>query len=403
MPDVTKRLFTEEAGAQLADILKQNNALLGVLASNQIDALMSDWDGVNRFVVGGLAQKLLNIGDTFTDNWRDTAAAVDYSVPWGVRHFKNVELQDGETVPGMVIQWNYATPFGVQFSHQRAVCKCPEGLAAGTHYFTLDYTWGSNVVKGDAVSFTLTKDVPVGGKIAGCYGAPDQPKSTWKIYVYSADGKELLETVTPTFVASGNNLGAVAYSTRNGNLNSMQEMAYGWNRWKTSAIRQWLNSDKPKGEWWAAQDEWDIAPDQLATKDGFLCGMPAALLKAIKAVKITTYTNTVQDGGEADITYDKVFLPSLEEMHINPQISGEGETWDYWLRASQQAAPLAQYGTYPQMITYAVENHASAQHVRLRSANRGDAYITWFVYASGYVNYSYASSAHRCAPACVIC
>ena len=399
----THRLMTAEAGEQLAEIMKQQNALLGVLASNQMDALLSDWDGLNRFVVGGLAQKILNIGDTFTENWRDTAAGVDYSVPWGARHFKNVELMDGEITPGMIIQWNYATPFGVQFSHPRAFLKCPDGLAAGTYYFTIEKSWGNNVVAGDIVRFTIQSDVPAGGRIAGCYYAPDQAKSNWRIYVYSADGKEVLETITPFFTASGTDLGTMKYAERNGNLNSCQEMAYGWNRWKTSAIRQWLNSNKTKGNWWTTQDEWDVAPDQLATKDGFLCGMPEALLKNIKAVKITTYTNTVQDGGEADITYDKVFLPSLQEMHINPQISGEGETWDYWLRASQQAAPLAQYGTYPQMITYAVENHTSAQLVRLRSALRGGAYSAWGVYASGYVGYNYAYNAHRCAPACVIC
>ena len=399
----THRLMTAEAGEQLAEIMKQQNALLGVLASNQMDALLSDWDGLNRFVVGGLAKKILNIGDTFTENWRDTAAGVDYSVPWGARHFKNVELMDGEITPGMIIQWNYATPFGVQFSHPRAFLKCPDGLAAGTYYFTIEKSWGNNVVAGDIVRFTIQSDVPAGGRIAGCYNAPDQAKSNWRIYVYSADGKEVLETITPFFTASGTDLGTMKYAERNGNLNSCQEMAYGWNRWKTSAIRQWLNSNKTKGNWWTAQDEWDVAPDQLATKDGFLCGMPEALLKNIKAVKITTYTNTVQDGGEADITYDKVFLPSLQEMHINPQISGEGETWDYWLRASQQAAPLAQYGTYPQMITYAVENHTSAQYVRLRSASRGGASNTWYVNASGYVYGSYASNALRCAPACVIC
>lgn len=397
------RLMTEEAGNQLYDIMKQQNALLGVLASNQMDALLSDWDRLNRLVVGGLAQKILNIGDTFTDNWRDTAAGVDYSVPWGARHFKNVELMDGEITPGMIIQWNYATPFGVQFSHPRAFLKCPDGLAAGTYYFTIEKSWGNNVIAGDIVRFTIQSDVPAGGRIAGCYYAPDQAKSNWRIYVYSADGKEVLETITPFFTASGTDLGTMKYAERNGNLNSCQEMAYGYNRIKASALRQWLNSNQPKGLWWTAFDEWDIAPDQLATKDGFLCGMPEALLRNIKPVKITTYTNTVQDGGEADVMYDKVFLPSLEEMHINPQISGEGETWDYWLRASQQAAPLAQYGTYPQMITYAVENHTSPQYVRLRSAYRGYANIAWYVGASGGVNNSHAYSAYRCAPACVIC
>ena len=114
------------------------------------------------------------------------------------------------------------------------------------------------------------------------------------------------------------------------------------------------------------------------------------------------YANTVNDGGEMDVTYDKVFIPSLEEMYINPQISGEGEAHEYYKRQAGTTSPLAQYGTYPQMITYAVENHTSAQIVRLRSAARGDAGHTWIVYSSGYVGYYGAHSAGRFCPLIVI-
>lgn len=37
-----------------------------------------------------------------------------------------------------------------------------------------------------------------------------------------------------------------------------------------------------------------------------------------------------------------------------------------------------------------------------RTAGRGYAYITWTVYSGGYVGYGSASSAIRCAPACII-
>ena len=182
----------------------------------------------------------------------------------------------------------------------------------------------------------------------------------------------------------------------------MQEMAYGWNRWKTSALRQYLNSDAAAGEWWTAQDQGDIAPDQLKTKPGFLTGVPAELLAVIKKTKITTYTNTVQDGGEADVTYDLFFVPSLEEIHVQPQIKGEGDVHEYWKRASESDTPLAQKGTYPQMRTFAVENHTSPRYVRLRSATRGNACHAWTVSASGYVSNNSATWAYRCAPACII-
>lgn len=364
---------------------------------------ITGWDNVSGLVRNRYADKVFGFGDQFVEKWIDTADNKEYEYPWQVNHFEDVELEDGETAPGMFLQAHYAHPFGVQFSHQRAFLACPEGLAAGTYYFTIESSWGNNVKSGDVVCFTTTKDVPAGGKVSGCYGAPAQAKANWRIYTHSADGTTILETITPTFEASGTNLGTQKHNSRNGNLNSTQEMAYGWNRWKTSALRQYLNSNKTKGNWWVVQDEWDIAPDQLTTKDGFLCGMPADMLKALKTVKVVTYANTVQDGGDADITYDKVFLPSLEQMYINPQISGEGTYHEYWKLRSGSKTKLQQYQTYPNIITYAVENHNSPQNVRLRSAYRGYAYDTWSVHSDGYVHdWNYASNASRFSPLVVL-
>lgn len=126
------------------------------------------------------------------------------------------------------------------------------------------------------------------------------------------------------------------------------------------------------------------------------------MLRAIKTVKVVTYTNTVQDGGEPDITYDKVFLPSLEQMYYNPQIAGEGNAHEYWKRRSGSKTKLPQYQALPRMITYAVENHTSPQDVRLRSAYRGNAYIAWYVNSSGNAYGDNATGAYRFAPLVVI-
>lgn len=50
------------------------------------------------------------------------------------------------------------------------------------------------------------------------------------------------------------------------------------------------------------------------------------------------------------------------------------------------------------MITYAVENHLSAQYVRLRSANRSNAHNTWNVNSSGNINNNNAWNANRFSP-----
>lgn len=351
----------------IGDLLKQ----IATVQTGTVD--VSSWTKIRNLRKSGLAEKVLTVGDIIDDTWTDVAAPKEYPYQWHVADFQPIELQNGDTEASMLVQAHWAHPFGVQFSHQRAFLACPDGLPVGSYYFTIESAWGNNVKAGDIVCFKTTKVVPAGGRVSGCYGAPDQAKANWRIYTHSADGKTQIETITPTFTKtdSATNLGTQHLNKREGNLNSTQEMAYGWNRWKTSALRQYLNSEAAKGAWWTAQDEWDVAPDQLKDKAGFLSGCSADFLSALQIVKVTTFANTVNDGGGEDTTYDRVFIPSMEQMYCAPQIKGEGTYLEYWKQRSGATAPLAQWGTYPNIITYAVENHTSPQLVRLRSAYRG--------------------------------
>lgn len=384
----------------IGDLLKQ----IATVQTGTVD--VSSWTKIRNLRKSGLAEKVLTVGDIIDDTWTDVAAPKEYPYQWHVADFQPIELQNGDTEASMLVQAHWAHPFGVQFSHQRAFLACPDGLPVGSYYFTIESAWGNNVKAGDIVCFKTTKVVPAGGRVSGCYGAPDQAKANWRIYTHSADGKTQIETITPTFTKtdSATNLGTQHLNKREGNLNSTQEMAYGWNRWKTSALRQYLNSEAAKGAWWTAQDEWDVAPDQLKDKAGFLSGCSADFLSALQIVKVTTFANTVNDGGGEDTTYDRVFIPSMEQMYCAPQIKGEGTYLEYWKQRSGATAPLAQWGTYPNIITYAVENHTSPQNIRLRSAHRGTAHNACSVYSSGYVNsyYGGASNANRFAPLVVI-
>lgn len=401
MTVIKKPMLTDETGKMVVEALEKQNTILGALALIQTKS-QTDWSTVRYLVKNRTAQNIYDFGDQFIDVWKDTVNTKDYEFSWQVNHFEDVTLESGETIPGMFLQMHYAHPFGVQFSQARAFYKCPDGLQAGTYHLKLGQDWGTYAKKDTYWQFTLTQSVPANGKLAGFIQMPDVATSNWKVISYQPNGIDKIETVSVSSGQGGTDLGTMAYTTRSGNMNSMQETAYGWNRWKTSALRQYLNSDKKKGEWWTAQDEWDIAPDQLSKYDGFLCGMPQEMLDVMKTVKVSTYTNTVQDGGEEDVTYDKVFLPSLKEIHCAPQVEGEGSIHEYWKRKSGSLTPLAQYGMYPQMITYAVENHLSAQNVRLRSAHRGSALSTWSVNSSGNVGNNGAWLADRFSPLIVI-
>lgn len=364
--------------------------------------LPETWEQVVLAIKSKLYKEMYAVGDKFSNIWKDTNNSnKEYDNPLRINHFEDgLELEDGTTVNGMWLQTVYAHLKGVQFSHQQAFYVSGDGMVAGTYCVGFDYTWGDKgyVTKGDYWNFTLTKDVPAGGRLAGFYGAPDQPQTNWRVYVYSADGKTVLETVSAINKGQEGTLLGVMTAYGDENLNGIQQMAYGDNRYATSAIRQYLNSDKPKGEWWTAQTKWDIAPDQLSQIDGYLCGMDPELLAVLKPVKVVTYCNTVTATGQKqvkDITYDKVTLISLEQMYIEPQAAGEGEAHEYYKELNGTAKKFQWWQTYEILKTFAVENPTSPQSVRLRSAYRSYACITWYVYSSGSVGNSYASIALR--------
>ena len=385
------RILTDETGEKIVKALN-------IIAQNGISHQSMDWQKVRTLIANGVGESAFAIGTQLIEKWTDTADSKEYDMPWQVNHFDDMTLEDGEVVPGMWLQSHHTLPFGIQFSHQRAFLACPDGLSAGTYNFDFAKAWGTNVNPGINYQFTLTKPVEKGGRLAGCYGAPDQAPSNWKVYSYGKDGITLNETVNVIVGSGGTNLGTIQYDSRSGKLNSTQEMAYGWNRWKTSALRQWLNSSKPKGQWWTPQDQWDICPDQLASKDGFLCGMPEEMLNCLKKVKVVTYANTVNDEGAEDITYDYVTLPSLSQMLIKPQTSVEGDVHTYWKRRSGRTTPCEWRTDYPNMVEYSIANKTSPQGVRLRSAYQGGACNAWHVSTSGNVYGSYASYANAFAP-----
>ena len=364
--------------------------------------LPETWEQVVLAIKSKLYKEMYAVGDKFSNIWKDTNNSnKEYDNPLRINHFEDgLELEDGTTVNGMWLQTVYAHLKGVQFSHQQAFYVSGDGMVAGTYCVGFDYTWGDKgyVTKGDYWNFTLTKDVPAGGRLAGFYGAPDQPQTNWRVYVYSADGKTVLETVSAINKGQEGTLLGVMTAYGDENLNGIQQMAYGDNRYATSAIRQYLNSDKPKGEWWTAQTKWDIAPDQLSQIDGYLCGMDPELLAVLKPVKVVTYCNTVTATGQKqvkDITYDKVTLISLEQMYIEPQAAGEGEAHEYYKELNGTAKKFQWWQTYEILKTFAVENPTSPQYVRLRSATRNYACSTWYVYSSGSVSNNYASAAIR--------
>lgn len=387
---------------QMTAALLGMSSSLGVIARAQTGVVEEmDYNGIKAVVAAGNAPAVFPVGTQLVNTYTGKDGKV-YDCPWDVVQPDGIaEGETGTTAPAMVLQMHYASLEDIQFSAYQAFYIVPEaGLVAGTYNINMGLDWGTNVKTGTSYQFTLTKNAPAGARLTGFYNAPDVAPANWKVYVYKDQQKsELLETCNVSAGSAGTNLGTFL-AKPNGNLNGLHPVGYGDNRWHKSAYRQYLNSDAAAGGWWTPQDEWDMKPDQADTVPGFLAGFSDDFKAALTRVKVVTYGNTVTDDGSAVVTYDKIFLPSLQEIYCSPQVSGEGTYWPYWKERTGAKTPQALWQTYPLRITRDLAQRTVGRNVRLRSAGRGGGGNAFDVNSSGNVSGWGAISALRCAPAC---
>lgn len=388
---------------QMTAALLGMSSSLGVIARAQTGVVEEmDYNGIKAVVAAGNAPAVFPVGTQLVNTYTGKDGKV-YDCPWDVVKTDDIaEGETGTTAPAMVLQMHYASLEDIQFSAYQAFFVVPEaGLVAGTYNVKMGLDWGTNVKNGTVYQFTLTKNAPAGARLTGFYNAPDTAPTSWKVYVYKDQNKsELLETCNVSAGSAGTNLGTFL-AKPNGNLNGLHPVGYGDNRWHKSAYRQYLNSDAAAGGWWTPQDEWDMKPDQADTVPGFLAGFSDDFKAALTRVKVVTYGAAVTDDGSAVVTYDKIFLPSLQEIYCSPQVSGEGTGyWPYWKERTGAKTPQALWQTYPLRITRDLAQRTVGRHVRLRSATRGGGYYAFSVSSSGYVSTWGAIHAYRCAPAC---
>ena len=185
-------------------------------------------------------------------------------------------------------------------------------------------------------------------------------------------------------------------------MNAIARVVYGYNRWSQSGIRQVLNSAAAANAWWTPQNPWDRPHALAATKAGFLAGYDASVVQHFKPIKVVTVACNA-DGNAEDVTYDKVFLRSLEQMYAQPYVSGkEGAFWEYYKRLLGRTSPAPVGQTYTRLIKYALEAATSAQYCWCRSALVTYAGNAMLVTSSGNLGNGNAVSARRCAPSVFI-
>ena len=379
------------------------------------DLLLSDdeiwtFDRIQYVVQTGRDKNYFSVGDQIKPNWKDGETV--YEDPFDIVQMgKTYELEDGSIINGLMLQQHYANIKGCPFDAQEALYDADEELPAGTYHFTVaGDTWLSSE-NGKVIQFTLTQPIPAGGQLvyANTEGYNKEIAGQNICTYASPTSFTAIETVALSEGSEGTDLGR---TDGKGNLNHHQRAFRGCGRWKTSMLRQYLNSAKPAGEWWTKQDKWDRASSFISSCAGYLVGFDADFLAIIKPVKVQTARDTVVYDGGTDVTYDMFFPISLEQLNAAPQISGvEGSALDYWkaVAAADTTGNLdsngrfKQYGTYPDLRVYGLNAKTTARYCWLRSALRGNSCIAWYVSTSGYVGSSHALYGNYCAPACVIC
>lgn len=394
--------MSEATGLALLEKMCNAVTYLDILANGET---LKSWAGYKRLVQDGIAERNYPVGSQLIDKWAKDANT-EFDAPWDIVHY------DAEG--NAFVKWHFATPDGLPFDAPEAIYYAgADGLAAGTYHIPIGSAYGQGWKVGDAIQFTLTAAMDAGDQLYINFGTNYDNDPTagraWNVYAKgSTTSKQNGTTSKGTEGTSLGTIGATSAQKPEGQLNAIALAVYGSGRWSQSAMRQWLNSEAAAGAWWTPQNDWDRPPAEAATLRGFLAGCTADFLSILEPVEVVTALNTVEGyDTDRETTIDRIFLPSLEQMYINPQLSGaEGEYWDYYKELAEEAGlpgKFQRYQTYPILITYSVDAHSSAVHIRVRSAIRGGANNTWLVYASGTVNNAYyAYYAHRGCPACKI-
>lgn len=377
---------TDYATAATAGIVKPDGVTTIVDADGTIHAANIDitsWYGVRDIVRRGLASRFFRVGDQLI------CRKDGNNIAWDIVGIDQDTPADSNFIHSMTLM-AHDVYIQAAFDAKEALFAFDEGLAAGTYHFMIDQQpWVAGDV-GKTIQFTLMNAIPAGGQlfVNSAYNAT-MVGATISAFA-SGTSTTATETVTMSEGNDGTDLGSVANALTGTTTNSIQRALLGSNNWSQSAARQYLNSDKAAGAYWAPKTKWDRPPAYVASTAGFLKGLDADFVSVLGKVVKTTSQNTVTDGGGGIQSEELVFLPSRSEIYGSAEITGvnEGAIYDYYKNATS-ADRIKYQGT-------------AARSWWLRTPYASIAGIVRGVDASGALGSSIADGAIGLAPACCI-
>lgn len=243
-----------------------------------------DWLAIQAAVRAGNSPH--GIGSELTMKWYDKSNNnKEYDLTFTVVDYDMVEKEDGSKTRAMILLAKNALPWGMNFASEQRVAVSPEESIAleGVHYYGLKgstYT-ALNLQAGDVIAH------------------------------------ELFDHVYKSGIDYSKNIGQFANN--------------GLNLWKDSMVRQLLNSESDQAGF-GFEPQHISDKNTATTRRGFLSGVSSSFLAALLPIKIQTMRNTVIFNGEVDVTYDRVFLPSMVQMGFTDNVTKdiEGKPFQYF-------------------------------------------------------------------------
>jgi hypothetical protein len=334
------------------------------------------WNHVQFLVKHGLHKDVFHIGDELV------CKRGNEDIIWQVIGMDSDEPADPQYKHSMTLCMKNLLSEMLPFSAQQALFYFPDGLSAGTYYFTItEHLWVPSDVN-KSFYFTLINDIPIKGQIVIQDGISISCENkTLKTYSSSASTTEIEtakialwnNSIEATFLGNVNNSLQI-------NINSLHRALGGNNNWKESHIRQWINGGEKATLVYKPQTIFDRPPSWNNTNTGFLKNIDIDFLKIIKSTELKTARNRVTDNGGFDITKDRFFYLSKPQVYGNATVTGvdEGSVYPYF----ENYSDLSSAGTDVDFNRVKMYNNNSKRYW-LRSPNPNLANSNYYVLQSG--------------------
>lgn len=415
MTVVTTDFPTEQTLQRIAIALEVNAGIqpdLNGMTYSQMRSIIRSGKGAANFT----------IGDQLLVPWK--WGSYDLVLPFDIVHHYDGSDDDhplrtdaaGNTIPTMRLMSHYAIPQNCVFDEKEAFYVAQSDLAAGTTYYfgiKTEAVWGgagvSASVGTEYYNFTPTAKVAKGSQLVWDGSFSAKPTS---ISVYSNFSNTVSQTISCASGETGTSLGTMGQTSSDTGFNNPQRACEGSNNYRTSTLKQWLNSNDASFK--KVQQTIFDRPSGMDGKAGFMTGFDDEFLEVLAEVVNKEEVHPFDGSSVIDSESDYFFPLSGHEHYFNNYLfedetgyTADGVPNDYWKNfasANGRTSAWPGWQTHSELVTYDANSKTTARNVWLRSANRSvaNANPVGYVSASGYVYRTAAHGSCFSAPACEI-